>query len=129
MGLPWVRLDTNIASHDKILDLVSRRGGRSAAFVYVCCIAYSGLNGTDGLIPFGALTFVHGTKSDMATLVEVGLLTPVPTGWVVRNYGDRQQLSSTTAVIRAAQSQGGKKGACYRHHGPDCGCWATGGAS
>ena len=123
MGLPWVRLDTNIASHDKILDLIGRRNGRAIAFSYICCLAYSGANETDGRIPRTALGFVHATKSEMETLVEVGLLEPVPTGWQVVNYGERQQLRAFTEDIRTAQSVGGAKGNCLRHHGPDCGCW------
>lgn len=123
MGLPWVRLDSNIASHDKILDLLGRKNGRGIAFSYLCCIAYGGLNDTDGHVPFAALPFVHATRADMATLVSVGLLTPTQRGWQVVNYGDRQQLSTTTQVIRTAQSVGAQKGNCIRHHGPECGCW------
>lgn len=123
MGLAWVRLDTNIASHDKILDLIGRRNGRAIAFSYICCLAYSGANETDGHIPRAALGFVHATKTEMATLVEVGLLAPTPTGWQIVNYGERQQLKKITEVIRTAQSVGGAKGNCLRHHGPDCGCW------
>jgi len=123
MALPWVRLDTNIASHDKILALIGQRGGRGTAFTYICSIAYSGLNETDGHIPFAALPFIHGTRRDMETLVEVGLLTPTPRGWAVVNYESRQQMSGTTDAIRAAQSVGARKGNCVRHHGPDCQCW------
>lgn len=123
MALPWVRLDTNIASHDKILTLLEHRNGRAIAFTYVCAIAYSGQNGTDGHIPFAALPFLHATKRDMEILVEVGLLEPNPRGWTVRNYANRQQTSAITQDIRAAQSIGAKKGNCVRHHGPECGCW------
>ena len=123
MSLPWVRLDTNIASHDKILTLLSHRGGRGIAFSYLCSIAYSGLNGTDGHIPFAALPFIHATKRDMEILVEVGLLAPNPRGWTVINYAERQQLSNATTAIRAAQRVGAQKGNCVRHHGPECGCW------
>lgn len=123
MGLPWVRLDTNIASHDKILDLIGRKNGHRSAFVYVCCLAYSGQNGTDGCVPFAALPFVHGTRADMEALVDVGLLAPAQRGWQVVNYATRQQLSQVTEEIRTAQTIGGKKGACIKHHGPDCGCW------
>lgn len=123
MGLPWFRTDSNIASHDKILTLLGRRGGRGIAFTYVCCIAYGALNGTDGAVPFAALPFVHGTRADMAALVEVGLLAPTPTGWQVVNYAERQQTSLVTEEIRTAQSIGAQKGNCIRHHGPECGCW------
>ena len=123
MGLPWVRLDTNIASHDKILDLIGRKNGRATAFTYVCSLAYSGQNGTDGHIPFAALTFVHGSKRDAEALVEVGLWEPHPTGWTIRNYDGRQQLSLVTDNIRASQRRGALKANCVRWHGPDCSCW------
>jgi len=123
MALPWVRLDTNIASHDKILTLLGHRGGRGIAFSYICCIAYSGLNGTDGHIPFAALPFVHATRRDMETLVEVGLMAPNPRGWSVVNYENRQQLSAVTTSISESKRRASAKGNCVRHHGPDCGCW------
>lgn len=123
MGLPWVRLDTTIASHDKILDLIGRRNGHRAAFVYVCSLAYAGGNGTDGHIPFAALPFIHATKTDAHALVEVGLWTPTPCGWSIRNYGDRQQLSAVSDAIRAGQRRGALKANCTRWHGPSCNCW------
>ena len=125
MGLPWVRLDTNLPSHDKVLDLLDRKTGRATAFVYVCSLAYSGANGTDGHVPFAALKFIHATKADAHTLVEVGLWAPNPCGWTIRNYGDRQQLSATTDAIRAGQRKGALKANCTRWHGEDCGCWET----
>lgn len=123
MGLPWVRLDTTIASHDKILDLVGRRNGHRTAFVYVCSLAYAGGNGTDGHVPFAALPFIHGTRTDALTLVDVGLWAPNPHGWTVRNYGERQQLSAVSDAIRAAQRRGALKANCIRWHGKDCTCW------
>lgn len=128
MSLPWFRMDSNIASHDKILDLIGRRNGRALAFSYICCIAYGALNGTDGHVPFAALPFVHATKTEMNQLVDAGLLAPTPKGWQVINFGERQQLSVVTEEIRAAQSVGARKGNCIRHHGPDCGCWKKDGA-
>lgn len=125
MGLPWVRLDSNIASHDKILALVAAHGqrGRAAGFVYCCSLGYSGGNGTDGFIPFTALPFVHATKKDAELLVSVGLWEPHPSGWTIRNYSDRQQMQSVSTAIRAAQSLGAQKANCVRWHGVDCKCW------
>lgn len=123
MGLPWARLDANIATHDKILDLVGRRGGRSAGFCYVCSIGYSAGNGTDGLIPFAALGFIHATKKDAQLLVEVGLWEPDQHGWRVHNYGERQQLNVVSDAIRAGQRRGALKGNCTKWHEPGCKCW------
>lgn len=123
MALPWVRVDANIAMHDKILDLLERRNGRAIAFSYICAIAYSGANGTDGHIPFRALPFIHASKKDAEALVEVELFDPHATGWTIRNYGERQQLQKVTSNVRAAQSAGAQKANCIRHHGKECGCW------
>lgn len=123
MGLPWVRLDSNIATHDKILALLTRRNGRGIAFSYCCALAYSGGNGTDGHIPFAALPFIHATKKDVETMVEVGLLDPDPYGWTIRNWADRQQLTAVSESLRAGQRRGALKANCVRWHGPACGCW------
>lgn len=123
MGLPWVRLDATIASHDKVLDLLSHRNGRASAFTYVCSLAYAGGNGTDGLIPFAALPFIHATKRDAELLVDVGLWDPHPAGWTIRNYANRQQLKFASDAIRAGQRKGALKANCVRWHGADCRCW------
>ena len=124
MGLPWVRLDSNIASHDKILALLERRNGRAAAFSYCCSLAYAGGNGTDGHIPFAALPFLHATKRDAEMLVEVGLWDPDRFGWTIRNFTERNQMSVVSDAIRAGQRRGALKANCTRWHGPDCKCWS-----
>lgn len=128
MGLPWVRLDTNIAGHDKILELLADDTKPpavryQAAFSYVCSLAYSGGQETDGLIRFSALPAIHGTKVTEALLVKHYLHAPDPLGWQVVNYGKRQQLTATTKQIRNAQSAGAVKGNCKRWHGENCKCW------
>ncbi len=47
MGLPWVRLDSNIASHDKILHLLSDPSPKrwQAAASYMFAMAWSGGQG------------------------------------------------------------------------------------
>lgn len=126
MPLPWVRIDTNLPSHDKILGLLDEKpdgSGHRAAFVYVCCIAYCGANGTDGLIPFRALPFVHGRKRDMELLVKNGLLRPDRLGWTIPNYLERQQSQQDVDKALNARRFGAKKANCIRWHGIDCGCW------
>lgn len=125
MGLPWVRLDSNIASHDKILALLDERNGVKAAWMYVCSLGYCGGHGTDGLVKFNVLPFVHGTKQLAGLLVQHGLLAPDPEGWRIPNWDERQQSSGDTGRVRAAQSAGARKANCVRWHGEDCGCWSV----
>lgn len=127
MPLPWVRLDSSFATHDKVLDLIGERDGHRAGFVYVCSLSYSGLHGTDGLIPFNALPFIHARKADALRLVEVGLWHPDPQGWRIPNWLTRQQSQATSTRVLAARRRGASKGACVRWHGVDCGCWADDG--
>ena len=123
MPLPWVRLDTNLPSHDKMLTLIGMKDGYRAGFVYVCGLAYCGQNETDGFIPTAALPFVHGRKADAERLVEVGLWAPAPNGWQLRNWDGRQQSVGTSKALRAGQRLGALKANCVRWHGPECGCW------
>jgi hypothetical protein len=123
MALPWVRLDSNIASHDKILSLLEQRDGVKAAWLYVCALGYCGGHGTDGLIKFAALPFIHGNKRLAGLLVEHHLWYPDQQGWRIPKWAERQELSLVTEQKRAAQSAGGRKGNCIKWHGQDCGCW------
>jgi len=126
MALPWVRLDSNLAAHDKILALTSEKpeaAAYRAAFSYVCSLGYAGAHGTDGLISFSALPFIHGTKKTAQLLVKHFLWEPHPLGWQIRNFATRQQSAATTQAIKNAQRVGALKANCTRWHGPGCGCW------
>ena len=125
MPLPWVRLDTNLPTHDKMLHLIGNgAAGRSAGLVYVFSLSYSGGHATDGLIEFPVLPVIHGRKRDAELLVDVGLWKPDQRGWIIHNWSERQQLSSATAQRRRAQSIGAMKANCIRWHGKECGCWS-----
>lgn len=125
MALPWVRLDVNIASHDKILALLAEPSALAyrAAFSYVCSLGYSGGHGTDGLIEFAALPFIHGNKNTSGLLVNHFLWKPDRLGWTIVNFDKRQQLTATTKAIRNAQRAGALKANCKRWHGDECNCW------
>jgi hypothetical protein len=123
MPLPWVRLDSNIASHDKILLALGQKDGAKVAWMYVCSLGYSGGHGTDGLIPFAALGFIHGTKRLAEQAVEVGLWQIDREGWRIPNWALRQEESVTTERKRAAQSAAAIRTNCIRYHGQECGCW------
>ena len=125
MGLPWVRLDANIATHDKILALLSDPSTLrwQAMSSYMFALGWSGSHGTDGMVPKAALVFVHGNAKTARLLEKYGLWVECPGGWRIKNYADRQQLSVVAEAKSAAQRAGAAKGNCIRHHGPDCGCW------
>lgn len=125
MPLPWVRLDANIASHDKVLNLLSDPSAKKwqAFTLYTCALGWSGGQGTDGKIPSTALPFVHGTPATARLLVKHKLWTETVAGYEIVNYSTRQQTSAITEAKRHAQSEGARKANCTRHHGKDCGCW------
>lgn len=124
MPLPWVRLDTNIGTHDKILDLLTRKDGHKAFVLYVCALGWSGGQGTDGHIPAGAIAVNHGTRKLADTLVDAGLWEHAPAGaYQIRNCARRQETATVREIKRTLQQMGAKKTNCKRWHGPDCGCW------
>lgn len=125
MPLPWVRLDANVSSHDKVLALLSDPSPKKwqAMSSYFFALGWAGGQGTDGFVPMSALPFVHGTKQTARLLVKYQMWDEGLTGWQIRNYGERQQTSQITEAIKNAQSIGGKKANCVRWHGADCGCW------
>jgi len=125
MSLPWVRLDANIGSHDKILGLVSDPSPKrwQALASYMVSLAWSGGHGTDGRIPAAALPFVHGTTTTARLLVTYRLWKEETGAWYIVNFDQRQELTIVSEAKRVAQSMGGRKARCREHHGPDCGCW------
>lgn len=116
MGLPWARTDTNLPTHDKILDLIDAHGmkGKAAGFVYVCSYLYSAGNGTDGLIKRAAMPFIHCTPADAKALVMAGLWECVEGGYRIANYGTRQAVGFKQQAISDVRSAAGKKGADVR---------------
>jgi len=125
VSLPWVRLDSNIASHDKIVELLSKRDGARAFTLYVCGLGYAGGHATDGAIPKAALPFIHGTERLAIMLVDHRLWEYTEGGWVIRNWDQRQELAVIAEMKRAGRKAAGAKGACKKWHGPDCECWKT----
>jgi hypothetical protein len=125
MSLPWVRLDSNIATHDKVLALLKSKDGYRAFTLYVCSLGYAGGHGTDGYVPKEALSVLHGTEKHAQMLIDRRLWEyhPEGAGYTIRNYDLRQELEMVTEAKRL----GAVKGNCIRWHGKDCGCWKRGG--
>jgi hypothetical protein len=111
MGLPWFRADTNLPTHDKILELVGKSPkGKGAAFVYMCSLAYAAGHETSGFIARAALPFVHGTTFEARLLAEVHLWEVVEGGWQVRNWGTRQLVGAESQAIHDSAVERGRRG-------------------
>lgn len=115
MPLPWVRVDSNIAQHDKVMRLLREDPSpkRWQAFTsYVCSIGWSAGSGTDGRIPTYALEGVYGTQTTARLLVAHGLWEPVAGGWQIHNYAEYQQ----TEEVTRAKSEAAARSARARWH-------------
>lgn len=125
MSLPWVRLDSNVGTHDKILALKHDPSPKKwqAMSSYFVALAWSGGQGTDGKVHTYALDAVMGTTVTARLLVKYNLWRESAVGWEIVNYANRQELNIVAEAKRAAQSAGGRKARCRENHGPDCGCW------
>ncbi len=124
MGLPWVRLDTAFPRNPKLLALLAA-GGHRAALVYVCSLAYSGEQGSDGFIPKYALPHIHGRPRDAAQLCDVRLWHEQRggAGWNINDWAGFQQSTAETADRARRARQAGRKANCARWHEPGCTCW------
>jgi len=124
-GLPWVRLDSSMPSHDKVLALLAdpspKRWQAMASIPFAIC--WSGEHGTDGFLPTTVLPFIHATKATAALCVKYGFWTPVENGWRIHNFAQRQELAVVTAAKKEAQRIGALKANCNRWHPPGCECW------
>ena len=127
MSLPWIRLDSNIGTHDKIAELMADKDGPRAFALYVSSLGWCGGHGTDGFIPKHALPNLcppaRVTEKHTRLLVDVRLWEYVEGGWKIRNYEIRQELSTISEMKREAHRKGARRTNCQRYHGPDCGCW------
>ena len=122
MGLPWVRLDANIATHDKILGLLNDPSAQKwqAFSSYICSLAWSGGQGTDGYVPKNALQVLFGTAKTARLLEKYDLWEEAVGGWRIRNFEKRQQLSAVRSAHEEAKSRASQKANCVRHHGSSC---------
>ena len=112
MSLPWVRLDANVYTNHKMLNLVAERRHR-AALAYVFGLAYSGGHELDGFIPEAALPLLHATSTDAAALVDAGLWEKARGGWIVNDWSEFQVSSDVTRQRRERAQRAANK----RWHG------------
>lgn len=110
-GLPWARLDANIYAHDKIVALLGERAGHRAFTLFICALAWSVGQGTDGFVPIGALALLHGTHSAANLLVKHELFDQQGNeGWRIHNFAERQQTRLAAELLAEARREAGRKG-------------------
>jgi hypothetical protein len=120
-GLKWVRLDTSLWCHDKVLQLLGHKDGHKALTLYTFGLSYSGLVQNDGRITARALPLIQGTRRLADLLVDHGLWQHTTGGdYEIINYAERQQTSDTTDKQVAAR----RRSACARwmKDGRPCSC-------
>ena len=118
MGLPWFRADTNLPTHDKVLELLGKGPkAKGAGFVYICSLAYAAGHETSGYIARAALPFVHGTAIEARLLAEVRLWEVVEGGWKIRNWGTRQLVGAESQAIHDSAVDAGRKGGISKARG------------
>jgi hypothetical protein len=109
-GLPWVRLDTTTPWNPKILRLLRMRDGHRAVAVYLLSLAFSGAQGSAGVLGADSLSFFHARPGDAARLVEVGLWHEYPDGgWLIHDWDEMQVSQQRSEMARkAAEIRWGK---------------------
>lgn len=102
----WVRLDTGFPSNHKTLALIAEGAkGRSAAFIYVSSLCYSGTHGLDGFIPHYALPVLQASKRDAELLVQHGFWEEkAQAGWQIKDWG-QYQLSNEETQQRSERAR------------------------
>lgn len=112
--MAWLQIDDNVPLHRKML-----AAGPAACWLWVCGIAYSQRQLTDGFIPELALPMVGVTGASRAkkladTLVSVGLFEVADGGYRVHDYHDHnatsQEARQHKAAISERRSEAGRRG-------------------
>jgi hypothetical protein len=103
-ALNWVRVDTNLHSNHKVLELLGERGGDHALCVYVFSLGHSAGHGTAGFIPQTALGLFHGRTKDADLLVAVGLWKSLPGGWEIHDWLEYQPTTEE-ALARSEKAR------------------------
>lgn len=106
MGMQWVRLDVTFPRNHKVLALLGLRDGHRSVTTYICGLAYSGEQGTDGFIPREALPLIHGRPREADRLSDVGLWHEEAGGWRVNGW-DEFQPSTDEMKARRVRAEAG----------------------
>lgn len=108
-GFPWIRLQTTMFEHPKILNLKEDKQWR-AVVSHLEAMTYIGRNGLAGYIPKTAVRLLHIPMTDVQRLVAEGLWAPAPGGWQINGW-EEYQLADAESVARSEKA---KKAAAAR---------------
>lgn len=103
MGLPWIRLDTQIFDHPKVLSLIAQ-GQYRAVVAHLAAMTYAGKHGTDGFIDRAALPWIHCRPADAVLLVDAEMWVESAGGWNIHGW-DEYQMSDDAAKARRLKAQ------------------------
>lgn len=79
--MTWFKVDDDFADHPRFLTLSD-----AAIVAWFRSLAYASRYLTDGFIPEGAISRLHGDPRAVSELVDAGRLLAVEGGWQIKNY-------------------------------------------
>lgn len=112
--MAWIRLETGVVHHPKVMELRARKQYR-AVMGWLLSMPLSAAQGSDGLITKSSLPLLDITTKEANQLIDVGLWKPVQGGYEINDWDEYNPQG-----IYQKRSKAGKKGACSRWHGPNC---------
>jgi hypothetical protein len=111
MGLPWVRLDTDIFDHPKLLAL-EEAGHYRAIVLHLKAMVYTGKHELAGFLPEVCIPMLtaanpmlsENAPTEIQTLLDACLWTAQPGGYSMHGWEDRQFVSNE-AKARSAKAR------------------------
>ena len=102
-GVNWLRLECGFGSNAKVLGLVADNKHR-AITTYVFAMCWSGLQGSNGFVPFHVLPIINARPRDMADLVDAGMVVEEAGGWRMRDWGEYNESGADVSARSEAMS-------------------------
>lgn len=107
--MAWVKLDDGFPQHPKVV-----AADHKAAWLYICGLAYSSAQLTNGVIPraiVGRLTDIPSERRLSLKLVDVGLWEHHPDGFWIHDYDKHQR---TKAQVERQKAQAAERMRAWR---------------
>lgn len=102
--MAWMKIDEKVREHPKLIEAVRKAGG-SAGWFWLCGLAYSRSQSTDGFLSYGILSVIapgmKAWKKFPQVLVDHNLWTRVEGGYQIRDYFDWNPSKAELAKAKA----------------------------